>query len=196
MDLKFYQGKIILHLIDHATRLSAAVEGPSKHPESIIKAIFGNWISVYGSAEKFLSDNGGEFINKDFLRLFEAFNITIKTTSAESPWSNRLVERHNLVLAEILNKVLEDTKCPFDTALQWVVNAKNSLYNVHGFSPYQLAIGQNPKLHALLSDKPPAYDPSPSSEIIRNNLNAYMQLVRLSCRAKVQKKFVKPYSTM
>ena len=80
--------------------------------------------------------------------------------------------RTNLVLSEMLDKVLEDTKCPFDIALQWCVNAKNSLHNVHGFSPYQLALGQNPRLTALLSDKPPALESNSSSEIIWQNLNA------------------------
>ena len=82
------------------------------------------------------------------------------------------MERHNLILSEMLNKVLEDTKCPFDIALQWCVNAKNSLRNIHGFSPYQLALGQNPRSPALLSDMPPALESNSSSEIIRQNLNA------------------------
>ena len=171
MDLKFYQGKIILHLIDHATRLSAAVQIPSKHPKAIIKTILSNWISVYGAAENFLTDNGGEFENQDFIQLCEAFNISVKTTGAEAPWSNGLVERHNLALSEMLNKVLEDTKCPFDIALQWCMNAKNSLHNVHRFSLYQLALGQNPKLPSLLNNKLPAYGSNPPSEIIRQNLN-------------------------
>ena len=123
----------MLHLIDHATRLSVAVQVPSKHPKAILNAILRNWISIYGSADQFLTDNGGEFVNDDFLKLSEASNIKVKTTGAEPPWSNSLVERHNLVLSEMLNKVLEDTKCPFDIALQWCVNAKNSLHNVHGF---------------------------------------------------------------
>ena len=95
MDLKAYQGKITLHVI----QLSAAAEVPSKHPKSILKVIFSNWISVYCSAEKFLSENGGEFINEDFLRLYVAFNMMIKTTSAEPPWSNGMVEGYHLVLA-------------------------------------------------------------------------------------------------
>ena len=110
--------------------------------------------------------NGGQFINERFLKLSEAFRITIKTTSAELPWSNGLVEWHSLVLAEMLNKVLENTNCHFDIALHGVVNAKSSLHNVHGFSPYQLALGQNPRLPAVLSDKPRACDSNPSSEII------------------------------
>lgn len=78
---------IILHVVDHATRLSAAVVISSKKHFKI-------WISVYGTSEKFLSDNGGEFANKDFINMCEAMNINYKTTAAESPWSNGLVERH------------------------------------------------------------------------------------------------------
>ena len=114
MDLKFYHGRIILHLIDHGTCLSVTVQVPSKHTKAILNPILRNWISIYDSADQFLTDNGGEFVNDDSLKLCEAFNIKVKTTGAEAPWSNGLVERHNLVLSEMLNKVLEDTKCPFD----------------------------------------------------------------------------------
>ena len=103
----------------------------------------------------------------------ENLNITVKTTGAEAPWSNGLVECHNQTISEMLNKVLEDTDCDFDIALAWCVNAKNSLDNCHGFSPYQLAIGRNPKLPALLHDKLPALTSEPpSSEILQQNLNA------------------------
>ena len=109
MDLKFYKKHIILHLIDHATRLSASCFIPSKKPETIIKKIFQIWISVYGSPEKFLSDNGGEFANDNFINMCEATNIKFKLTSAESPWSNGLVERHNLVIADMLDRILEES---------------------------------------------------------------------------------------
>ena len=44
MDLKFYRGKILLHLIDHATRLTTSTFVPSKEPNVIISAIFRSWI--------------------------------------------------------------------------------------------------------------------------------------------------------
>ena len=66
---------------------------------------------MYGTADHFLTDNGGEFVNEDFLQLCKGFNISVKTTGAEAPGSIGLVEHHNLVLSEMLNKVLEDTKC-------------------------------------------------------------------------------------
>ena len=43
----------------------------------------------------FLVDNGGEFNNNEFISFCENFNMNIKMTAAESPWSNGLVERHN-----------------------------------------------------------------------------------------------------
>lgn len=172
MDLKFYRQKILLHMIDHATRLSACVRIPSKRPEHIIKGIFSNWISVYGTTDKFLSDNGGEFINESFLEMCEQMNIKVRTTGAESPWSNGLVERHNQIISAMLDKVLEDTDCDFDIALSWCANAKNSLTNCHGFSPYQLAIGGNPRLPSAMNNELPALTADiPTSDILRQNLN-------------------------
>ena len=137
-----------------------------------MNAILSNWISVNGAAEKFLSNNGGEFVNEEFLTLCEQFNIVVQTTATDSPWSNGLVERHNLVLSEMLDKVLTDSKCPFNVALSWCINAKNSLHNVHGFSPYQLALGQHPRPPALLTDTPPAHRSPSSSDIVWQHLNA------------------------
>ena len=89
------------------------------------------------SLKKILTGNGGEFTNGKFI-------------TAEAPWSNTLRERHNLVFADMLNKVLDGTQCHPDLAVSWCINAKNSLHSVHGFSPYQLATGKNPKLASVL----------------------------------------------
>ena len=171
MDLKFYESKI-LHLIDMCTRLSSATTIKNKNPSTVIEAILKIWISVYGTPEKFLVDNGGEFANAEFINLAEQFGITIKTTAAESPWSNGIVERHNLTIANMLDKVLHETDCNFDMALSWCINAKNSLANVHGFSSYQLAISTNPRLPSVTTDKPPALSGEPATTLIKTNLNA------------------------
>ena len=46
MDLKMYQGRILLHLIDHATRLSQSVCLKSKQPNGVVDAILNKWVSV------------------------------------------------------------------------------------------------------------------------------------------------------
>ena len=170
MDLKFYDGKIILHLIDHLTRFSTAIIVKFKESEEIIAGIFRSWIHIFGPPGKFLTDNGGEFANEKFLKMAETMNIRVMNTAAESPWSNGLVERHNATLAEILRKVMAEGKTDLETALAWTINAKNSLSNVHGFSPAQLAIGSSPQLPNVFNDKLPALEPLTGEDIITKNL--------------------------
>ena len=174
LDLKFYDVKILLHLIDHATRYSACAIIPNKRPQQVVKAMFSHWIGIFGAPNKFLSDNGSEFINQELLDLCETYNVTLKTTGAEAPWSNGLIERHNQVLGNMLDRVLNDVNCNFEIALLWCVNAKNSLQNVHGFLPYQLVFGHNPALPGPFNNRPPALEDieSRGSEIVRANLNA------------------------
>ena len=64
------------------------------------------WIRVFGAPKYFLTDNGGEFVNHEFVDLAEKFNINLRTTAAESAWSNGLCERHNGILNNNVNKVL------------------------------------------------------------------------------------------
>ena len=82
----------------------------------------------------FLKDNGGEFTNSMFTSMCESLRIVIKTAATESPWSNDLVEKHNLILADIFDKVLEEIQCDLELAVPWCVNVKNSLSNIHSFS--------------------------------------------------------------
>ena len=171
MDLKMVEGKWIFHLIDHVSRFSAASFVKTKSAEEIIEKIFQIWISVFGPPKKFLSDNGGEIVNEQFQTLCESFNITVLTTAAEAPWSNGLCERHNAVLGDMLQKTYAEGKCNLNTALCWAIHAKNSLANVHGFSPYQLAIGYTPRLPSVLYNRPPALECS-SSKIVLENLSS------------------------
>ena len=172
MDLKQYQNIYLLHVIDHVTRLSACAPIRDKKPETIIRELFRIWIGIYGCPKRFISDNGGEFSNEKFRSLCEQLNVNVHTTAAEAPWSNGLCERHNAVIGDMVTKVREDTGCSVDMAVAWSINAKNSLANMHGFSPYQLVFGKNPNLPNFLHDKPPALGGKSTVEIIRNNLNA------------------------
>ena len=125
-----------LHFIDEFPRFSNGVVIKSKQSNVIIQNFLKHWISIFGTPISVFSDNGGEFVSKDFIDFCENFNIKIKTTAAESPWSNGICERHNASITETLLKVKEDSKCDWDTALAWALSAKNSLINVNGFSPH------------------------------------------------------------
>lgn len=174
MDLKQYSyspSVWLLHIIDHATRFSVSCVIKSKAKEVIVKKLYEHWISTFGCPQKILVDNGGEFANREFETFCENMNIRIQTTAAESPWSNGLVERHNAVLGLTVNKTVDDTKCDLEMAVAWAVSAKNSLKNVHGYSPNQLVFGRNTNHPCAENDKLPALENKTSSQIVADNLN-------------------------
>ena len=170
MDIKVIEGKMILHLIDLCTRFSVCTVIKNKEANTIIEAIFKYWIQMFGSPEKFLSDNGMEFGNNLFREVCEAFNIQPLSTPAESPWSNGVVERHNQTIGEMVMKLREDTKCSMETAVAWSVSAKNALTNIHGFSPAQLVLGYIPSLPSVQTNKPPALSAESYSKLIEDHL--------------------------
>ena len=177
MDLKEFKcqsGKKswILHMIDSATRYSAATFVASKDKDVVVSKIIMVWLRYFGAPKKLLSDNGGEFANAVLMEMNEKFGIETKTTAGESPWMNGTCERHHLVLFESTLKTMQDCKCSAEMALAWAVCAKNSLYNEHGYCPNQLVFGWNLNLPCVLKDEPPALERTTSSEIVRSNLNA------------------------
>ena len=172
LDLKVYRTGYMLHMIDHATRYSQACFIKNKQSATIVKPILKFWISIFGSPNKFLSDNGGEFVNEEFNEMAEKFNITVLTTAAESPWSNGLCEKHNGIIGDMIHKTMNDGVHDLELAIHWCISAKNALHNVYGYSPNQLVFGRNPNYPAVYSDKPPAQNQSTIGEHVLRNLQA------------------------
>ena len=174
MDLKFFDTKIVLHMIDHFTRYSSACVISNKHRDTIIAYVLRFWIALFGSPKLLLCDMGREFDNDDYREMGERLNTNVKSTSAESPWSNGVNERHNGILGEMVTKTMDDINSSLEVAVAWAVSAKNSLANVNGFSPNQLVFGKNPNFPCVLTDKLPAMNPSfdCSSKVLCENLKA------------------------
>ena len=82
-DMKLPRRKILLHLVNHATKIISINFCPIQRANLIINAIFGSWIQIFGAPKKFLTDNGGNFVNTEFLEMCELMNITVKVTAAE-----------------------------------------------------------------------------------------------------------------
>ena len=72
----------------------------------------------------------------------KAIHITVKVIAAESPFSNRLVKRCNMIIVNMLDKILENQQLGLDIAYSWCLYSKKPLANVHGFSSFQLVFGQ------------------------------------------------------
>ena len=167
--LKFADGKAswVLHMICSLTRFSVMVPVKSKAAEEIVEKIFSHWISVFGRPEKFLTDNGGEFVNEPFLEMASRLDIDCKVTPAESPSCNGITERHNGILGNMVIKTRNETGCTVATACSWASNAKNCLANHFGFSPHQLVFGYNPSVPSVLTDQ---HRPAHGGEVCESDL--------------------------
>ena len=83
------------------------------------------------------------------------------------------MEKHNGLLANVINKIMDDDKdCPLDIAVHWACAAKNSLSNVYGFSPNVIVFGRNPNYPSVMDNRPPGNNSTCISEYIAQNLNA------------------------
>ena len=71
MDLKVWKNcsACFLVLVDIVTRYCTACVIVDKKLSTVIKALFGKWISLFGPPHQIFSDNGGEFnINNELMR--------------------------------------------------------------------------------------------------------------------------------
>ena len=172
VDLKDIVDTKVFHMIDHATRYSAAVFIKNKSKEVIVDKFFMHWISLFGCPKKLLSDNGREFNNALFREMAELLSVELLSTAAESPWSNGITERHNALIGQIVIKVIKETSCSKKVALAYALSAKNALKMVHGFSSNQLVFSRNPNFPSLLDSNLPGLNDRTSSEVISEHLNA------------------------
>ena len=67
--------------------------------------------------------------------------------------------------------LLSDSSLEPEMALLWALNAKNSLENCYGFSPFQLHIGKNPLLPSTTRDGPPSSENVTKSKSFVAHLN-------------------------
>ena len=143
---------------------------------------------MYGKSQKFLIDNGGEFVNADFLEMAEQLGIDLKTTAAKPAWYNGVVKTQSFVIEDTLDKILADTSINYDTEEARAINAKNSLQNINGYSSYRVVIDGNPQVPSALSDDLPVLSSKSTYQIIKDNLQALYRAREkfLACESSVR----------
>ena len=105
------------------------------------------------------SDRGGEFNNQLMTEVAEYLNVRTSLTAAWSPNQNGCNECNHAVVDRIMSKMMdEDPTLSSECALSWALNAKNSLENYQGFSPFQLVFARNPKLPSVFTCGPPGLE--------------------------------------
>ena len=178
MDLKqLSTGDIMLHIVDMFSRFSLTRIIEDKRADTVMLAFMEVWMNVLGRPKLILSDNGGEFVNRQLTEMCEAIGIEIRTTGATSPFSNGLCERHNGLIADCFDKLLNEMpNADPRIILAWATNAKNSLASTHGYSPYTLVFGRTPTIPGLDTvEMITTMNSSTVSKVLCDHLNAMYQ---------------------
>ena len=119
-------------------------------------------------------DHGDEFVNDEMPGLGNQCGINIKRTAAYSPWANGLDEHNHATIDIMMKKCLKIYLMLMKIQLfsiPYVLGIVTFIY-VRGFTPAQLAIGQNPQLQSTFHDSLPTLEGCTNSSIIAQNLKA------------------------
>ena len=106
IDLKERNGRLILYMIDVVTRYTRDIFIKSKKKEVIVDMIIQLWMSIFGAANMFLMDNGGQFANDELRELGNQFGINTKHTAAFAPWANGINEYNHASIDIMMEKCL------------------------------------------------------------------------------------------
>ena len=172
MDLKQWNGHLILHIIDMWSRYTVSVFINRKKPNDVMNALMQRWIAVFGIMGSIMTDNGGEFSSDEMREVASILNVRLITTAADSPFQNGLCERVHSVTDKMLLKLMEEKKIESQTLLSWANMARNSLQIWNCFCNHQLVFGKKSKFTRYYVRKLQALEGTTNSEIFAQHLNA------------------------
>ena len=140
--------RYILTMIDCFTRYAIAVPLVDQSAEVVIAAIIGNYITVYGTPRRILTDQGRNFESEEFAKFCNLFRIFKVRTTAYRPQSNGICERFNQTLKNSLVKILSKAQQDsWDLYLNFAVFSYNfSIHSSTGFTPFFLTFGSEARL--------------------------------------------------
>ena len=189
MDLKKWNGRWILHLIDMFSRYTISAFVPRKDSTAILCAIIDNWICYFGIMQGIFTDNGGEFRNDEMREVGSVLNFELKTTAADSPFQNGLCEKNHAIVDLILTKLAADySRINANILLRWANMVKNSLQMWSGFSSNQLVLGFNPRLPSIMCDPLPSMNETTLSEVLATHLNIINDSRKAFIQSEAEKK--------
>ena len=127
--------KYLFNAVDMSSRFNYSVALKNKEKEEVLKG----FKKIYNKSKTHAvrSDNGSEFINKQFKDYLEKNGIKQILGEAGKPQSNGLIERANATIKELLEKALE-----INPKFDWVKNLdklieniNNSRHRITGYTP-------------------------------------------------------------
>lgn len=138
----------ILIVLDQLTKFIWLKPLRAATSNSIVRYIESEVIHMVGAPESVLSDNGVQFISKDFKTLLARYGIQHILTASHSPQANAS-ERVNRSILAAVRAYVENDQTTWDVHLSAIASAlRNAPHSGTGLSPYFAAFGQHMVQHA------------------------------------------------
>ena len=135
--------KNVLVITDHFTRYSMVFVTKDQKAKTITQIVYEQFISIFGTPVKLLSDRGANFTLALVEELCSAFGIQKCRTTAYHAQCNGQVERFHQTLFRMIGKLSADKKAQWELHLPELLQAYNSTRSaVTGYSPHYLMFGR------------------------------------------------------
>lgn len=140
---------VILIVLDQFSKFSLAKALPKATATNVIKYL-SEIFSIFGVPESILSDNGSQFISKEFQNFLNSLGIKHCRTGSYAPQSNAS-ERVNRTILTSIRAYVGDQHDKWDYHLQDIMSSiRNSIHSAIGTTPYEVLFGQNMIIHGTL----------------------------------------------
>ena len=135
--------RYILGMIDHFSKYPMLIPIKSTDSNTIIEAIFANWISVFGIPDSLHSDRGANLNSEKVMEFCSKFGIKKTATTPYYPQGDGVIERVFGTVKPLLGIVSNERKIDWDEAIPYVEMGLRNKNNACGFSPNVILFGQN-----------------------------------------------------
>lgn len=140
-------------LICDLTKYLVTIALPDKKAVQIAKAIFENFVLIFGPMKQLLSDRGSEYVNSILDDLCKLLNVTKKTSTSYHHRTVGTVERSHKTFNEYLRSYVNEQKSDWDDWLGYFTYCYNTTPSVavNDYCPYQLIFGKTPITYEFLN---------------------------------------------
>lgn len=145
-DIMYIRKKPVLHIVDEATKLTAAAFLKSVSAESVWSMLRRLWICTYvGPPDLLKVDRGSQFASKFFFNNAEEAGIEVQVAPTECPTELSTVERYHGPLRAAFERIRSSTKMDDEDALSYAVYTVNCTVGPEGQVPMLLVFGALPR---------------------------------------------------
>lgn len=139
----------ILIALDQLTKFVVLKAFPKASASNTVNFLKNDIFNVFGVPERIRSDNGGQFISKEFKALLNEFGILNDRTAFYSPQSNASERVNRSIICAIRAYLGEINHRSWDTHLSDIASAlRNSVHQSTQYSPHFLMFGFHKVNHA------------------------------------------------